>query len=134
EAETTTDLDKYLTYPEGNPTVWGPKGWDYFEDVANSIPCQDCRKDAQNFVTAFHDLVNIKTGKEVYNPSNLLRVKNEFDRTVQICHKKGQCSSSKLRPCKGIKKRKLEHCISEVKEKGHGVNPYAVCKAYLKCK
>ena len=48
-----------LKYPPGGPEIWGPLIWDSFTDVANSIPCGECRPFGQQLIKAGHDLVNL---------------------------------------------------------------------------
>ena len=139
-----TDLEPYLKYPAGGPDSWGPRAWHYFEDVANSIPCGECRPFAQQLVSASHDVVNIlKKGRAPYNRANLLKFAETVNKAVSLCHSRHQCSprhSSGLRPhgltaCE--KKhpevvRKIERCVLKVKHQ-RGVSPFAVCRASIGC-
>ena len=50
--------------------VFGPKYWEAFHDLANRIPCGNCRQAGSSFMVFFHDLVNMKLGKPIYNKEN----------------------------------------------------------------
>lgn len=51
-------------------TVFGPAFWDAFDDLAGRVPCDGCREHAKEFVSFWHDLVNLRTGKPLYDKSN----------------------------------------------------------------
>ena len=90
-----------LKYPPGGPEVWGPVVWDSFEDVANSIPCGECRPFGQQLIKAGHDLVNIKLGKCVYDKANLLSFKNKVDTAVQKMYHTNACIPIRAKSCSG---------------------------------
>lgn len=51
-------------------TVFGPEYWKAYDAVSNSIPCSGCRHEAVSFISFFHDLVNKKLEKPLYNADN----------------------------------------------------------------
>lgn len=53
-----------------NPTVFGPKYWAALHSMMSSIPCGTCRGFAEKFMIFFHDVINLKTNKPVYDPAN----------------------------------------------------------------
>lgn len=53
-----------------NPSVFGPVYWNAFHDLASRIPCDGCKEHAESFITYWHDLVNIHTGKPIYDQVN----------------------------------------------------------------
>lgn len=56
---------------EQPPSEWGPKKWRELEEWARSIPCLPCRDFGARAASAIHDVVNVKLGKPVYDPTNL---------------------------------------------------------------
>jgi len=59
------------------PECWGPIIWSMFDSIARAIPCPKCRKEAMEFITFMHDLVNIEKGSPLYNTPQFLRKKKE---------------------------------------------------------
>ena len=59
------------------PECWGPLIWSMFDSIARAIPCPKCRGEALEFLTFFHDLVNIQKGSTLYNSPQFLRSKKE---------------------------------------------------------
>lgn len=55
---------------DSDPSVFGPKYWESFHRLADNIPCPGCRSKAVPFMKFFHDVVNIKTEKPVFDPEN----------------------------------------------------------------
>lgn len=53
-----------------DPNVFGPYYWKAFHDVADKIPCDLCRPYAQKFMIFFHDVINKKLGKPLFNETN----------------------------------------------------------------
>lgn len=53
-----------------DPVVFGPKYWAAFHDLTNRIPCGTCKEFAVRFMIFFHDLVNLKIGKPLFDPTN----------------------------------------------------------------
>lgn len=51
-------------------TVFGPKYWSAFHTLAENIPCSGCRGFAEKFMVFFHDMVNKKLGKPLYDEKN----------------------------------------------------------------
>lgn len=52
------------------PSVFGPKFWEAFHDLASKIPCDSCREESEKFVTFWHDLKNYDLGKEISDKEN----------------------------------------------------------------
>ncbi len=55
---------------ETDPSVFGPKYWESFHKITENIPCPDCRSKAVPFMKFFHDVVNKKTGKPIFDRDN----------------------------------------------------------------
>lgn len=63
-----------FSLPENpNPKIFGSEYWKAFEILASNIPCDSCRIHAEEFVSYWHDLVNVKTSKEIFNKKNFLK-------------------------------------------------------------
>lgn len=60
----------YTLPKDGAPEQWGPKYWTAFHDLAARVPCDGCREEARDFMTFFHDWVNQKTGKPIFDQAN----------------------------------------------------------------
>lgn len=52
------------------PDEFGPSYWKAFHGLAHDVPCPGCRGFAEKFIIFFHDIVNLKTGKQLYDPQN----------------------------------------------------------------
>lgn len=52
------------------PADFGPAYWNAFQTIAADIPCEGCRTYAEKFISFFHDVVNRKVGKAVYDQAN----------------------------------------------------------------
>lgn len=52
------------------PTVFGPKYWEAYHKLSERIPCPGCRSEAVPFISFFHDVVNQKKGKPIFNKEN----------------------------------------------------------------
>lgn len=50
--------------------IFGPKYWEAFHDLAHRIPCTGCREEAESFVRFWHDSVNKKLGKPIFDKQN----------------------------------------------------------------
>lgn len=60
-----------LTLPkDSNPAVFGPKYWQSFHRLSENIPCPSCQEKAVPFMKFFHDLVNFKTQKPIFDKDN----------------------------------------------------------------
>lgn len=51
-------------------SVFGPTYWEAFHDLASRIPCVGCKEHAESFMRYWHDLVNVHTGKPVFDQAN----------------------------------------------------------------
>jgi len=50
--------------------VFGKYYWNALHDIAHEIPCSLCRVEAESFMEFFHDFVNFKLDKPLYDESN----------------------------------------------------------------
>lgn len=69
----------YYLPNSNDPKVFGPFYWKAFHDLANRIPCGDCRPEAQKFMVFFHDVINKKLGKPLFNQDNYTEVLNRLN-------------------------------------------------------
>lgn len=53
-----------------DPSIFGSKYWNAFHSLASKIPCGMCRGFAEKFIVFFHDTVNMKLGKPLYDKEN----------------------------------------------------------------
>lgn len=53
-----------------DPNVFGPHYWKAFHNIADRIPCNLCKPFTQKFMIFFHDTVNKKLGKPLYDENN----------------------------------------------------------------
>lgn len=53
-----------------NPDIFGPKYWEAYHKLTNMIPCTGCRNQAVPFMNFFHDTVNVKTDKPIFDKDN----------------------------------------------------------------
>lgn len=61
-----------------NPEIFGPYYWKALHNITDRIPCELCKPFAQKFMIFFHDVVNIKIGKPLFDPENYTEVLNEI--------------------------------------------------------
>lgn len=66
----TQDVVTLVLPNSASPAVFGPKYWEAFHTLADRIPCGECRDKGSAFVRFFHDLVNRKLGKPIYDQAN----------------------------------------------------------------
>jgi hypothetical protein len=62
--------------------VCGPSWWGALHGVVDSISCESCRDHGQDLMSAMHDFVNIKLGKELYDPVNFRHVADEYHKAA----------------------------------------------------
>jgi hypothetical protein len=105
---------------------WGHMVWEALHGYVDSIPCSGCRQFGVRFIRGMHDAINAELGKPLRYPEDLKFAKQALDKAVARCHAAGRCSES------GSCKTRLERCVREVKGQ-KGVNPYAVCRASVRC-
>lgn len=74
EAPSGTETTSYRLPTDVDPSVFGPKYWAAFHDLTSKIPCGTCREFAERFMTFFHDTVNLKLGKPLYDPANFAEI------------------------------------------------------------
>lgn len=65
-----TDLITVALPNDPDPDVFGPRYWEMYHKITNNIPCPSCRNKAVPFMEFFHDVVNNKTGKKIFNQEN----------------------------------------------------------------
>lgn len=53
-----------------DPDKFGPSWWFAFHDLASKVPCPSCREEAVSFMSFFHDVINQKLKKPLYNKEN----------------------------------------------------------------
>lgn len=63
-----------------DPDVFGPSYWFAFHDLANRVPCINCRQEAESFIRFFHDLKNYELGKKVYDKKNFISWINKISK------------------------------------------------------
>lgn len=68
------DIVTYQLPTSKDTTVFGPAFWAAFDDLAKRVPCDGCKDHAVSFVSFWHDLVNLHTGKPLYDKSNFDKV------------------------------------------------------------
>lgn len=51
-------------------TIFGPKYWEVYHKLTERIPCPACRNKAVPFMKFFHDMVNRKTDKPIFDKEN----------------------------------------------------------------
>ena len=61
-----------------DPTVFGPYYWNAYHTLAKNVPCPACRGFAEKFTVFFHDTVNMKLNKPLYDPQNFKYFTNLF--------------------------------------------------------
>lgn len=74
--------EKRLVYDlpsEGSPDVWGKYYWDAFNDLAHNIPCGECAEETKTFLSFYHDYVNKKLEKPVFDEQNYNNWKNKIN-------------------------------------------------------
>lgn len=54
----------------GDASVFGPYYWNALHTIAGKVPCSICRGYAEKFMVFFHDTVNSKLGKPLYDEAN----------------------------------------------------------------
>lgn len=59
-------------------SVFGPSYWQAFHDLASKVPCGGCRQETESFIKFFHDLVNYRLGKQIYDKKNFIEVMNKI--------------------------------------------------------
>lgn len=64
------DKTCFLLPKNPDPTVFGPKYWEALHKMMGDIPCPICRGFAEKFMIFFHDTINKKLLKPVYNQAN----------------------------------------------------------------
>jgi len=74
----------------GDSSVFGPHYWAAFHKLAHNVPCSICRGFAEKFIVFFHDTVNKKLGKPIYDQENFsyfTRLFADMDRGVNVFSK-----------------------------------------------
>lgn len=73
-----TNSTCYVLPKNIDPDVFGPYYWKAFHNLADRIPCSLCKPYAQKFMIFFHDTVNKKLGKPLYDEKNYNEVLAEL--------------------------------------------------------
>lgn len=63
-------MDCYSLPDNSDPSIFGPPYWAAFHDLAHKVPCPTCRTFAEKFMVFFHDVVNKKLDKPIYDKQN----------------------------------------------------------------
>lgn len=58
-----------------DPRIFGPSYWKSLHDVVHKIPCGVCRTFSEKFMIYFHDVINKKLKKPVYDQKNYDEIK-----------------------------------------------------------
>lgn len=53
-----------------DPKIFGPHYWSALHSIVERIPCGECRGFAEKFMVFFHDVINDKLSKPLYNSAN----------------------------------------------------------------
>ena len=77
--KSSNGTDCYDLPKDVNPDVFGPKYWYALHDITHKIPCPGCRGFAEKFMVFFHDVVNKKLGKDLYDRDNYNRMMLELN-------------------------------------------------------
>lgn len=125
--------------PDPTPQEWGPAAWADFEETVSIIPCASCKAHGRKALQAVRDMIAVNNGKRPYDAANLVEFSKILNKIVEECHHKGFCSPKSGLRLTACERRhpsvvaRLERCIQDVKEKGGARNPYAVCRASVRC-
>lgn len=76
----------------GSKADWGPCIWGELHEVADRIPCDECKGFGVRAIRAVHDMVNVKLGKPLFDPKGFLLFAEQVNHTVKKCHVTGRCS------------------------------------------
>lgn len=60
----------YVLPKTSDPKIFGPKYWAALHNITERIPCGSCRGFAEKFMVFFHDVVNAKLNRPLYDSSN----------------------------------------------------------------
>lgn len=107
----------------------GPAYWAKFHALAQEFHgvvgdgCS-CGQTAEAAMRGLHDAVSVHLGKQPQYPEDLVKLAQFASSAVEMA----------LPRCSPAEAKRLERCIRDVKAKGEGVNPWAVCQASIGCK
>lgn len=76
----------------GGKEDWGPCIWGELHEVADKIPCDECKGFGVRAIRAVHDMVNVKLGKPLFDREGFLRFARDVQNSVEKCHSTGRCS------------------------------------------
>jgi hypothetical protein len=62
--------------PQKEPAMSGQRAWMDLERACNNLQCEACRSDCLSFINGLHDAINIKLGKPVRTPNDLLYLRD----------------------------------------------------------
>jgi hypothetical protein len=69
---------------------WGHKAWKMFNELCGQIPCPTCKKHCYDMIKFEHDLVNLHTGKPLYDEQHFnkyLKMINEYSDNKMVYYK-----------------------------------------------
>ena len=62
--------------PQREPADSGRRTWMDLERACNHLQCEECRKDCLSFINGLHDAINIKLGKPIRTPNDLVYLRD----------------------------------------------------------
>jgi hypothetical protein len=62
--------------PQREPSESGRMAWMDLERACNNLQCEGCRKDCLSFINGLHDAINIKLGKPIRTPDDLVYLRD----------------------------------------------------------
>ncbi len=137
------DDDEEIGEPISIAEVVGPYAWDQLHHLVESFPCGECAEEGASLMRFAHDLVNVKLGKKVHHPEDLIRwagvvaharedleLPAHDDLPAPILAAMAQAVST---PCTGEARDRLESCVLQLKDRPDVDNPIAVCTASIGC-
>jgi hypothetical protein len=62
--------------PQREPAESGRMAWMALERACNHLQCEGCRKDCLSFINGLHDAINIKLGKPIRTPNDLVYLRD----------------------------------------------------------
>lgn len=58
--------------PQKEPSESGRAAWSALENACGNLQCVECRKDCLRFINGLHDAINVKLGKPLRSPNDLM--------------------------------------------------------------
>jgi hypothetical protein len=66
------------------PSISGRLAWTYLERACHHLQCEQCRKDCLRFINGLHDAINIKLGKPLRTPNDLVYLSEFINAMTKI--------------------------------------------------